>query len=131
MKTLQKKYLWITLTGIILLSVLFQLLPTPIDMNLDKVGNGKAALVFIYDPNLASSNEQSVEINKVRQQLGDSVNLLVAKAGDPTSADFRQQHQARPADILFFDINGELIKRDIAVIGAAELVTILTSSNPH
>ena len=102
-------------------------MPKPIDMSLEKIGNGTPAVVFIYDLNLAASNEQANEINKARETLGDTINFLIAKAGDPTSADFRTKYDARSADLLFFDGSGQLIDRKLAVMNSDEFIAKLSN----
>ncbi|GGY55150.1 hypothetical protein GCM10011297_30070 [Bacterioplanes sanyensis] len=126
MKTLQKillnKYLLITLSAIALVAVFVSLMPKPIDMTLENIGNGRPSVVFIYDLNLATSNPQTVEMNKARDLIGDGINFLVAKAGDPTTQAFRQSHQASSSDLLFFNSEGKLIDRSVAVIPAEVMI---------
>ena len=105
--------------------LVFIFFPKPIDMSIEKVGNGTPAVVFIYDLNLAASNRQASEINKAQQTLGGSINFLIANAGDPTRADFREKHNAQSADLLFFDGSGKLIDRSIAVMTAEEFIAKL------
>ena len=90
-------------------------------MNLEKIGNGQKSVVFIYDPNLAVSNQQAIEMNKARELIGEKAILLIADIGDPNSKDFRKQYQARAAELLFFDKVGELLDRKTAVIYAGDL----------
>lgn len=47
-------------------------LPRSFDTDLSKVGAGKPALVFVYDPNLVVSNQQARELDAVKKTLGDS-----------------------------------------------------------
>ena len=113
--------LLIVVTG----AVLFAFLPKPVEMNLDKVGNGQRSAVFIYDLNLAFSNPQVVEIDKAKDSLGTKVNFMVAKVGDPNSAEFRQRYGAQRGEILFFDAKGALADRTMALVNAETLVSVL------
>ncbi len=126
MKTLQKillnKYLLITLAAVALVAIFISQMPKPIDMTLEKIGNGKPSVVFIYDPNVATSNPQTVEMNKAHELMGDGINFLVAKAGDPTTQAFRQNHQASSSDLLFFNSEGRLIDRSVAVVPARVMI---------
>ena len=63
--------IFLTIILLISLVVIFLLLmPKPIDMDLGKIGNGKVSVVFIYDPNLVVSNQQTTEINIARETIG-------------------------------------------------------------
>lgn len=118
---LNSKLLWSLVLASGLVVALISLMPKPIDMDLDKVGNGQNALVFIYDPNLVASNEQAEQINSVRQLLGDQVNFLVAKTGDPKGEAFKRRFQANSLELLFFSRTGELLDRQFAVMSAGSL----------
>ena len=122
MAILKSKVLWSVLAVLILLVVIVNVLPKPLDMDLGKVGNGKAAVVFVYDPNLAVSSEQAAAMNEAREVAGDQASFLVLKAGSPNSAAFRGQHQARVAELLFFDGAGRLTGREMALLSADEIL---------
>lgn len=126
MNILNNKYLWTLSVVIALALIVLSVLPRPIDMDLEKIGNGQQAVVFIYDPNLAVSNQQSVEINNARETIGEAVTFLIAKAGDPTSEGFRNRYQARSAELLFFDSDGKLIDRKVAPVSAGEFIAKLS-----
>jgi hypothetical protein len=122
MKILKSKLfltLLIVMSFVVTASVL---MPRPIDMNLDKIGNGQKSVVFAYDLNLTVSNKQTIEINKARKLVGDDVNFLVVKVGDPQTSDFRSRHRVKSSDVLFFNASGELVDRQVALLSAAALV---------
>lgn len=119
---MKNKYLWIVLSVIALIAVAAILLPEPIDTNLEKIGNGRNSVVFVYDPNLAVSNQQATEMNRAREMIGEQANFLVVRAGDPTRDDFRNEHQARSVDLLFFSGDGELVDRQRALLDAETLI---------
>lgn len=123
---MKNKYLWIVLSVIALIIVAATLLPEPIDTNLEKIGNGQKSVVFVYDLNLAVSNQQANEINRAREMIGEQANFLVVKAGDPTRDDFKDQYQARSADLLFFNGDGELVDRQRALLAAEALIEKVT-----
>ena len=105
-----------------LLGVLvIKLLPKSIDMDLEKIGNGRNAVVFVYDPNLVVSNQQAIELKRAREDMGEQAVFLVARVGDPQSQAFQKRFQARATELLFFNGEGVLIDRDIAVLGAEAL----------
>lgn len=122
MRILKNKYFLIISSVIVLVVIFLNLMPKPIDMNLEKIGNGLESVVFVYDPNLTVSNQQTIEINKARETIGEKVIFLIAKEGDPNSENFRKRYHARSADLLFFNSNGELIDRKVALVSADELI---------
>lgn len=95
-------------------------LPKGIDMDLDKIGTGTPALVFVYDSNLSVSGMQTEAINRIRGGF-EHVHFLVADIGRPQAQDWLQQHQARPAELFFFDAQGALRLRQHAPLSADEL----------
>lgn len=104
-------------------------LPAPFDNDLNRIGNGKKSLVFIYDLNLVVSNQQTIEMNNAKDQLGDTVNYLVLRTGHPATDEFMQNYKAESAELLFFDESGEISKRKFALVNAAELTKILAGDD--
>lgn len=96
-------------------------LPRGFDADLGKIGAGKPALVFVYDPNLVVSNQQTREMDKSREQLGDRLHFLVADVGRPDTQQFMRQHQATPTQILLFAANGSLLERTQSLMTAEQL----------
>lgn len=123
---MKNKYLWTVLSIIALIIVVAAVLPEPIDMKLEKIGNGQKSVVFVYDPNLTVSNQQATEMNRAREIIGQQANFLIVKAGDPTRNDFKEQYQTRPADLLFFNGDGELVDRQVALFNAETLIEKVT-----
>ena len=100
-------------------------LPASIDNDLNQIGNGKKSVVFIYDLNRVVSNQQTIEINSSKAELGDTVNYLVSRTGYPATDKFMQNYKAEIAELLFFDESGQLFKRKFALVNAADLTIIL------
>lgn len=96
-------------------------LPRGFDADLGKIGAGKPALVFVYDPNLVASNQQTREMDKSREQLGDRLHFLVADVGRPDTQQFMRQHQATPTQILLFAADGSLLERTQSLMTAEQL----------
>lgn len=109
--------------GLVLLVVLGFIfsLPAPIDNDLNKIGQGKPSVVFVYDPNRVVSNQQALEFNKAQDILGENINLLIARTGYPETQAFREQFQADIAEVLFFNESGALISRTFAPVDAEAL----------
>ena len=123
---MKNKYLWIVLSALALIFMIVTLLPEPIDTDLEKIGNGQRSVVFVYDPNLAVSNQQATQINRAREVIGDQANFLVFRAGDPRKDDFKAEYQTRSADLLFFNGSGDLVDRQRALLDAETLIEKLT-----
>ena len=121
------KFIWISLLVITIVMVFIGFMPQPIDMNLEKIGNGRKAIVFVYDSNLSVSSQQSAEMNKARSLVSEDIIFLVAKIGDPAGNNFMRHYDARAADLLFFNIAGDLVHRETALLSAEELARILLS----
>jgi hypothetical protein len=102
-------------------------LPASIDNDLNQIGNGKKSVVFIYDLNLVVSNQQTIEINNAKAELGDSVNYLVSRKGYLATDKFMQNYKAESAELLFFDKSGKIFKRKFALVNAVDLTIILAS----
>jgi len=97
-------------------------LPKGFDMDLAKIGNGKPAVVFVYDSNLAISGMQTGEMNSIRDKFDDRVLFLIADVGRPMASEWMRQNQARAPDLLFFDAEGNLQHRQPAPLLAGELI---------
>ncbi|MFT5841208.1 MAG: hypothetical protein ACI9WC_003057 [Arenicella sp.] len=120
-----KKTLLIIGSIVVFVAVIIWSLPAPIDNDLNQIGNGKKSVVFIYDLNRVVSNQQTIEINNVRAELGDTVNYLVSRTGYPATDKIMQNYKAQSAELLFFDESGELFNRKFALVNAADLAIIL------
>lgn len=104
-------------------------LPKSFDTDLHKIGAGKPALVFVYDPNLVISNQQTRELYPVRERLGDALHVLIADVGRPDAQRFLQQHQARPTQLLLFAADGSLIGRMQAVVTSEQLLKSIPAAD--
>jgi hypothetical protein len=123
---MKKTLLIIGLIAVFVAALIWSL-PAAIDNDLNQVGNGKKSVVFIYDLNRVVSNQQTIEINKAKKDIGDTVNYLVSRTGYPATDKFMQNYKAESAELLFFDESGELFKRKFALVNAADLTIILAS----
>jgi hypothetical protein len=111
------------LAGVVALGVM--ILPRGFDTDLSQIGKGKAALVFVYDPNLVVSNEQTREMDKAREILGDDLHFLVADIGRPAAQQFMDQHRAKATQLLLFAADGQMLGRMQGLMTAEELVAVI------
>lgn len=95
--------------------------PQGFDADLSKIGNGKPALVLVYDPNLVVTGEQVHEMNIIRGEWEAQVQFLVADMGHPETKHFLAEHNVGPAALLIFDADGALSKVLRAPVAADEL----------
>ena len=121
-----RKMPWVAISVIasivLLFGLLLMLMPKGFTSNLEQIGTGKPAVVFVYDPNLVSSITQTEQMNEARSHLGDNVYFLLAREATPEGEAFITKYRARPTELLLFDSAGILIKRQPAVISANELM---------
>lgn len=110
--------------------LLVQNLPRGFDMDLDKIGTGKSAVVFVYDNNLSVSGLQTAEMDKIRDRFDERVHFLVADIGRPQASQWMAHHQARAADLFFFSEQGELRHRQSALLTADELAATIAAVLP-
>jgi hypothetical protein len=103
-------------------------LPRSFDTDLSKIGAGKPALVFVYDPNLVVSNQQARELDAARASLGDALHFLIADVGRPDAQQFMQQYQAGTAQLLLFAPDGSVVGRMQAVVTSEQLVKSIEAS---
>lgn len=124
---------WTRIATVAVLAALLGLavlaLPRGFDTDLSKIGAGKFALVFVYDPNLVVSNQQTGELDQVRETLGDDLQLLVADVGRPEAQQFMQRHQAERTELLLFAPDGSLIGRMQALITSEQLLKSIDAAN--
>lgn len=113
------------LAGMVTLVVLN--LPRGFDMDLNKIGDGTPAVVFVYDNNLSVSGVQTEEMDKIRDRFEGRLHFLVADTGRPQAQQWMSQYQARAADLFFFDAQGELRHRQSALLAAEELAETIRS----
>ena len=127
MNLLKSKLLLTLVVIVALMAGLLTMMPKPIARNLEAIGQGQKAVVFVYDPNLLASNQQATAINQARAAGADDVLFLAARTGDPAGEAFKQRYQAESLDLLFFDAQGTLVDRDEALLSADELLARLAA----
>ena len=107
-----------------MLALVVLTLPRGFDADLTKIGAGKPALVFVYDPNLVVSNKQTREMDKARESLADELHFLVADIGRPDTQQFMRQHKATPTQILLFAADGSLLERTQSLMTTEQLLQL-------
>lgn len=126
---------WVVLgvLGVIVLLVVILLANAPrgFDMDLTNIGNGKPALVFVYDPNLSVSAIQTAEMNKIRDEKKERIQFLVADIGRPEAQRLMAQNQVGPATLLIFSGNGQLLKVERSLVEADALARMINTTLPR
>lgn len=116
----------VLVVGLLALALLS--LPRGFDTDLSRIGAGKPALVFVYDPNLVASNQQTRAMDSARERTGDALHFLIADVGKPDAQRFMQVHQARPTQLLLFAADGREVGRMQAVVPAQDLLAALKAA---
>jgi hypothetical protein len=113
----------VALLGLVVMS-----LPRGFDTDMSKIGAGKPAVVFVYDPNLLVSNQQTRELDAARESLGESVHFLIADVGRPEAQQFMRQHQASSTQLLLFAPDGSVLGRMQALVTTDELIKSIAAA---
>lgn len=122
--------LLLILAGIgLVVAALFAFAPKGFDLDLKQVGQGKPALVFIYDANLGVSSQQAAIINQVRDALDaktkNSMHFLMAKIGRPDAKTFMEKYTVRAADLVLLDKSGNVIKVTRSLVDAKGVTAMI------
>ena len=119
----------ITAFLVAVLGIVVMSLPKGFDTDLSKIGAGKPAVVFVYDPNLVVSNQQTRELNAVKESLGDALHFLIADVGRPDAQLFLQQHQARPTQLLLFASDGSMVGSMQALVTSEQILKSIAAAD--
>ncbi|MFY8135641.1 MAG: hypothetical protein ACOVKS_11615 [Aquimonas sp.] len=112
-----------------LLALVVLSLPRGFDTDLSKIGAGKPAVVFVYDPNLLVSNQQTRELDAARESLGDAVHFLIADVGRPEGQQFLREHQASATQLLLFGPDGRVLDRLQALVSSDQLIASFATAS--
>lgn len=112
----------ITAFLVAMLGLVLMNLPRGFDTDLRKIGAGKPAVVFVYDPNLLVSNQQTRELDAARESLGDALHFLIADVGRPEGQQFMREHQASSTQLLLFAPDGQVLSRMQGLVSSDQLI---------
>ncbi|QYJ98130.1 hypothetical protein K0J45_02460 [Shewanella alkalitolerans] len=112
----------VSLAVVGLIALLLMMMPKGFKATHEEIGKGTPTLVFVYDPNLAVSHTQTEQMNEARGHLGDNVLFLLARVGTPEGEQLIAKYRAGAAELLLFDGSGKLVKRQLAVQDANQLM---------
>lgn len=115
---------------LVFIGLLVALTPKGFDSNLNQLGSGKPAVVFVYDPNLVVSGQQMQQMNMARDQLQGPTLFVVAKIGSPEGDRFIATHNAKPAELILFNPEGVPVKRAFALKQSNQLIAWLELQAP-
>jgi hypothetical protein len=93
--------------GVILFTV--SMLPQSYDADTSQIGNGKPAIVIIYDGENAVSDELMESFSRVRGDLEAQVAFILADINAPKGRAFARANATPTAAALFFDGKGNRI----------------------
>jgi hypothetical protein len=118
----------ITAFLVAVLGIVVMSLPKGFDTDLSKIGAGKPAVVFVYDPNLVVSNQQTRELDEVRESLGHALHFLIADVGRPEGQQFMRQHQASATQLLLFAPDGSVLDRMQGLVTSEQLMKSIAAA---
>lgn len=103
--------LWAPALIVAMLGVALQFLPRGYDTHLEKIGNGKYAVVQIFDKGGVQSEQLMDAVNDVRGAYeARGVEFLVADMGTATGKRFAQRHGVAGATLLVFGPKGKILQ---------------------
>lgn len=106
---------WMRITVVAAVIALFAALvltmPRGFQTDLTLVGDGRPALVLVYDNSLVISDEQMAALDRVRSELEPRMHLLAADVNHPDGLAFMDEHRGQPGMLLLFGPDGQLVER--------------------
>ncbi len=87
----------------------YWLLPSGFDTDLDRVGQGRPAVVLVHDHNYVESVELMEAVDRERGAWEEDVDFLVADVHREEGRDFTDRHGVSAVTLLAFDGEGERI----------------------
>jgi len=78
--------------------------------DLTRVGQGKPALVLVYDVNTANGMHVMELLKDLRLEYADRVEFLVANLGLPEGRSFAQHYKVGSGSVFMFKRDGELMR---------------------
>ncbi len=94
------------------------LLPTAFSTDLDRVGQGKPAIVLIYDMENGNSLDLMKGYNAIRHDYEHWVDFFVADVESPKGIAFIRAHKATPGSAIYYSGDGEKL---MVLYGAVRL----------
>ncbi len=85
----------------------WKLLPSAFSTDLDRVGQGKPAIVLIYDMENGSSLDLMKGYNAIRHDYEHWVDFFVADVESPKGDAFIRAHKAVPGSAIYYSGDGE------------------------
>lgn len=103
--------LWAPALIIAMLGLAVVLLPRGYDTHLSKIGNGKYAVVQIFDKGGVQSEQLMDTINDIRSSYESrGIEFLVADMGTAAGKRFAQEHGVAGATLLVFSPKGRVLQ---------------------
>lgn len=120
----RNRLIGLALTAIVLIA-LWLMLPQAYDQNLSHVGQGRPALVFVYDKNLLASGDQIRQFDRVRPQLEARVHVLIADTGRPDAQDFMRSYGAESITSVLISADGRELARHRGVLRGEDALALV------
>ncbi len=102
---------WVLVPGLILLGIgaFIVFMPRGYSVNLGLIGQGRPAVVQVYDDSSVRSHELMEAFNKIRGDYEGRVEFLVADLNLQEGKTFSQRYNAQAITMVFFSPEGKVI----------------------
>ena len=102
---------WVLVPGLVFLVIgtFIALMPRGYSVNLGLIGQGRPAVVQVYDDNAVLSHQLMEAFNKIRDDYEARVEFLVANLSLQEGKSFSERYDAQAITIVFFSPEGEVL----------------------
>ncbi|HHI92728.1 MAG TPA: hypothetical protein ENK04_04315 [Gammaproteobacteria bacterium] len=87
--------------------IAWTILPSSFSTDLDLIGQGKPAVVLIYDMENGNSLDLMKGYNAIRHDYEHLVEFLIADVASPKGNTFIRTHKATPGSAIYYSDDGE------------------------
>jgi hypothetical protein len=102
----------IAIIGVIAAVAVTQLPTSGYDSDVTRVGQGRPAVVLVFENFAAPSMDAMALFDQVRGDYADRLDFLVADSGSPRGQTFITRHQAQVGQVLTFRGDGTLVRAE-------------------
>jgi len=102
---------WVLVPGLVFLVIgaFIAFMPRGYSVNLGLIGQGRPAVVQVYDDNAVHSHELMEAFNKIRDDYEARVEFLVANLSLQEGKSFSKRYNADAISIVFFSPEGKVL----------------------
>ena len=105
-----KWLIYLAMTGLVLALIWSQLPRGPYSTDLDRIGQGRPAMVLAYDNLSMGGMTVMAMMDTLRPEYEDRIDFLVAPLGAPNGRDFGERHGAVNGMVVLFTASGQAVR---------------------